>query len=316
MTRRARESTEWVVVVGDFGVVVLPLEAVELAREIATGSLTGSDVVGRAQAVGGGVIDGPGPWVVTPGANSLRVDPLREPQPGPEPAPSEAESEPAVEQDDSQFEALFGATISGRRIEDAAVREAAVDAASPEWNTPPSQPAVQPPPIPVRPPEPVAPAGMETLTEPVEDVLHDGRTMTREQFAALRAHRAAKAGETPATPHEPQRPRVTLYAPTGQAIPVVSVVVVGRRPQPRSIGSDVNPQLVVIDNPYVSSSHLEIRFDDLTPIVTDLSTNGTLITRPGRPARALSPGRPTELIDGVKLQLAEGVVVTVSIEPA
>src|SRR5690606_8237991 len=90
-------------------------------------------------------------------------------------------------------------------------------------------------------------------------------------------------------------------------------VVVGRRPQARQVSSLDLPLLVVLDNPYVSGTHLEFHLEADTVLVTDVSSNGTLLTRSGGRPERLRSGQPTPLSDGAVLQLTEGLTATVSI---
>ena len=78
------------------------------------------------------------------------------------------------------------------------------------------------------------------------------------------------------------------------------------------VGSD-RPHVVKLPSPEqdISRNHLEIRLDDWHVLVTDLnSTNGTVITRPGRDPERLRPDQSTMIEPGTVVDLAEVVSFT------
>ena len=195
-----------------------------------------------------------------------------------------AESDPS-----SKFDAMFGQTIAGRRLEDAAVREQETPRAPP--NESPATPV----------------AGASGLGD------HSGDTMSAAALANLRAGRQAPA---PSAPKEPARQRnttATLRLSTGKVVELQRPVVLGRSPRAHGSTTADLPQLVVIDNPYVSGTHLMVAIEDDVVLATDLSTNGTLITRPGAEPVRLDKSRAVAVTDGCILALADGVTIEISI---
>jgi hypothetical protein len=73
------------------------------------------------------------------------------------------------------------------------------------------------------------------------------------------------------------------------------------------------PALVTVDDPYVSSTHLDLVLVAGELRVTDLSTNGTLVTRPGQSAAPLGKAVPTLVEDGTRFGLSDQLTVTVAI---
>ncbi|MCR1785784.1 FHA domain-containing protein [Nocardioides carbamazepini] len=180
--------------------------------------------------------------------------------------------------------------------------------------TPPSPPAPPPPsaPLPATPPPSAPPPGWQA---PVADLLpesaeHDGRTITPAQLQALRAATAAPPAAPP--PVVPERPAVALALSTGRTVPVRRRVLIGRSPRIQQVGGSQNlPALVTLDDPYVSSTHLEVSADGTRVTVTDRSTNGTLLTRQGRVPVPLDRGVATEVAIGDVLTLSKGLTATV-----
>lgn len=203
--------------------------------------------------------------------------------------------------------------------------------------TPASAAAPAPPP-----PAPPAPA-----TPPVADPDHDGRTITPAQLQALRAARAGapvvpapQPVPTPPTPPAPPAPSapsappippaghqppaappsaralVALRLSSGRVITIRRRVLIGRSPRVQQVGGSANlPALVTVDDPYVSSTHLEVASDGIRVTVTDTSTNGTLLARQGRAPFALEHGVATEVAIGDVLTLSKGLTATVVPSP-
>ncbi|GAA1525906.1 FHA domain-containing protein [Nocardioides humi] len=165
--------------------------------------------------------------------------------------------------------------------------------------TPPAAPSVPAAPPPDWQP---APAG-----DPSAE--HDGRTITPAQLQALRA---ATAQPTTAPPAPPVRPVVALALSTGRVVPVRRRVLIGRSPRIQQVGGSQNlPALVTVDDPYVSSTHLEVAADGSRVTVTDMSTNGTLLAHQGRVPVPLDRGVATEVAIGDVLTLSKGLTATV-----
>ncbi|MDT4876310.1 hypothetical protein FQZ97_1117390 [compost metagenome] len=110
----------------------------------------------------------------------------------------------------------------------------------------------------------------------------------------------------------PARPLVALRLSTGRVVPVRRRVLLGRSPRVQQVGGSANlPALVTVEDPYVSGTHLEVSSDGTRVTVTDTSTNGTLLTRPGLIPVPLDRGVATEVAVGDVLTLSKGFTATV-----
>ena len=89
--------------------------------------------------------------------------------------------------------------------------------------------------------------------------------------------------------------------------------VIGRRPRASRVsGSDV-PQLITVPSPQqdVSRSHLELRLEGWHVLAVDLgTTNGTTLHRDGQEPRRLSARESIVLQDTDRLDLGDGVILT------
>jgi len=66
-------------------------------------------------------------------------------------------------------------------------------------------------------------------------------------------------------------------------------------------------------NQDISRTHAQITAEGGTVVVTDLhSSNGTMITLPGRAAQKLRPGEPATIIVGTVIDLGDGATLTLS----
>ncbi|MCX6399941.1 MAG: FHA domain-containing protein [Propionibacteriales bacterium] len=166
----------------------------------------------------------------------------------------------------------------------------------------PAPPAPPAPPTPPTPP-PTPPQVMDLSPD------HDGRTVTAAQLEAIRAAQA-RAAVPAAAPSG--RPMVALSLSTGRVVLVRRRVLIGRSPRVQQVGGSANlPALVTLDDPYVSSTHLEVAADGTRVTVTDTSTNGTLLSRHGRAPVPLERGVATEIAVGDVLTLSKGLTATV-----
>lgn len=115
-----------------------------------------------------------------------------------------------------------------------------------------------------------------------------------------------------------RRPEVAVAVlPSGERVPLGRGVVLGRRPRSRRAEDGRVPRLVTVESPGedISRSHLELRVEDWNLVGIDLSsTNGTLLLREGAAPQRLRPEASTILQLGDRLDMGDGVVVT--IEPA
>lgn len=197
--------------------------------------------------------------------------------------------ETKIEPVDDSFDAWFGRTVA-RSPEDAAVRD---------------EDGPQPGPMPSLAPAPAEP-------EPA-DGDHDGHTIAGRSRAKLIAGREASVIE-PASGG--RKTSATLTFSTGEVVPVADLVYVGRAPQARLATEAGLPRLVTVPSPSsdISRTHLEIRLEGTDLLATDVSTNGTILTRKGQPAERI-PGRQQILLnDGAELDLGDGIVISVAIE--
>jgi len=223
------------------------------------------------------------------------------------------------------YDDLFGSTMI-RSVEDAAMRPLeSAEAASG------SGPAT----------EPVAEADQPTLDE----LAHDGRTILGEELRQMRRERAQQSSPAtgagvlavhcpaghpnPAhavscrvcgvdiaeqTPAAVERPVLARIVGTGIAPVLVDrTVLVGRSPRLRGhVADGMTPVLLAIDSPDkdVSRTHLELRVEGWTLLVTDLhSANGTTVSSPGRPVVRLRPGEPHLVDVGTDIHLADEVAL-------
>jgi hypothetical protein len=112
--------------------------------------------------------------------------------------------------------------------------------------------------------------------------------------------------QLPSTPARP-RPGV-LRLSTGDVIALDRDVVLGRGPTSTEETPAARPNLVQLADPSekISRNHVRVHIEDWTVLVTDLgSTNGTSVTTPGAPITVLTPGRPTEIVVGTEVNLAD-----------
>ena len=103
-----------------------------------------------------------------------------------------------------------------------------------------------------------------------------------------------------------------LRLSVGDVITLDRGVLIGRNPRPDFAGADGEERPHVVKLPSadgdVSRTHLRVTLDGWHVLVTDLnSTNGTLVTLPGREPQQLRPGQPVPIQPGTVVTLAEGV---------
>ena len=99
----------------------------------------------------------------------------------------------------------------------------------------------------------------------------------------------------------------------GDAITLDRGVLMGRNPREDfagPAGGEERPHVVKLPSTGgdVSRTHLQVTLDGWHVLVTDLnSTNGTLVTLPGRDAQQLRPGEPMPIQPGTVVTLAQGI---------
>ena len=146
----------------------------------------------------------------------------------------------------------------------------------------------------------------------------------------LTALRLAPAGPTPPAPEPapepasvpprvPSRPRPAatwgLMFDTGERVVVDTLVLVGRRPEPRT--AEQGARLVALGSAdmSVSKTHAQVVVaPDGALVVTDRgSTNGSTLVRKGMP-RPLASGRPTTLLEGDVVNLGDRAMTVIKVE--
>ncbi|MFT4287314.1 FHA domain-containing protein [Nocardioides sp.] len=280
---------------GDIGARISTAAAAPDARELMADAAV---VLASSITVGDALDREPEPEAEPAPESEPEPEAAAEPEPEPEPEPALQEHrEPAAigaapagvdpaatifEADESRYDELWGATVAGRRPEDAAVRE-------------PDQIVSEPS------------AGPASAEDHPKDHPED-HTMTPEEFAKLRARRAGtrQAADAPVVV-------ARLVFSTGKEVDVDRPVLVGRSPRATNTTSATLPTLVVIEDPYVSGTHLEFGVVDGGLTVTDVSTNGTVLRRPGGVGTPLPKGLATSVRAGDILQISDGICVEVTL---
>jgi pSer/pThr/pTyr-binding forkhead associated (FHA) protein len=100
---------------------------------------------------------------------------------------------------------------------------------------------------------------------------------------------------------------------TGDLITLDRGVLIGRAPSKARSQGDDRPHVLKIPSPDqdISRDHAEISLADWHVLVTDLnSTNGTVVTRPGREPERLRPDQATQIEPGTVVTLADIVTFT------
>jgi pSer/pThr/pTyr-binding forkhead associated (FHA) protein len=117
-------------------------------------------------------------------------------------------------------------------------------------------------------------------------------------------------------PHDPvpvPRPVLgVLRLSLGDVIMLDRGVLMGRNPRTDFAGTDGEERPHVVKLPSadgdISRTHLRVTLDGWHVLVTDLnSTNGTLVTLPGRDPQQLRPGEPVPIQPGTVVTLADGI---------
>lgn len=201
----------------------------------------------------------------------------------------EAVVEPEAPSDGSSYDHLFGETVF-RNVEDAAVR---IDGDGVAENT--GKTVGPPPPSP-----------------PSDEGDHDGHTVMVSDMAALRAKRRAARGATAVA--DATAPKLYLELSTGGTEQLDQPLVIGRAPSASRVPGGKVPRLVSMNTPNqdISRTHAQVTAEGGTVVVTDLhSSNGTMITLPGKPSQKLRPGEPATVIVGTVIDLGDGATLTV-----
>jgi pSer/pThr/pTyr-binding forkhead associated (FHA) protein len=105
---------------------------------------------------------------------------------------------------------------------------------------------------------------------------------------------------------------------SGQTVKVVQPLFVGRSPKVTGQVAGEFPELVTVPSPDhdVSRVHLEVRIEGWRLLAIDSgSTNGTVVTLPGRAPQRLRAGDPFPLSPGAHVSLGGEVTFEYEVEP-
>ncbi|MET3769997.1 hypothetical protein ABIB15_002701 [Marisediminicola sp. UYEF4] len=134
----------------------------------------------------------------------------------------------------------------------------------------------------------------------------DGRVSTRSRERAVAEATAQPEPSTPA--------RYRFSVNSAEPLPLDVPALIGRDPRPPRVASAVLPRFVRVNSPRreVSATHLELRQDGTSVIVTDMrSTNGTVITVPGMPEFTLHAGGSMVVAPGTTLDLGDDNIIEI-----
>ncbi|UQN29989.1 FHA domain-containing protein [Brachybacterium kimchii] len=95
--------------------------------------------------------------------------------------------------------------------------------------------------------------------------------------------------------------------------------IIGRRPRASRVSGDDVPQLITVPSPQqdISRSHVALRLEGWHVVAEDLrTTNGTTLLRSGEAPQRLRSGQSPVLSDGDRLDLGDGVVLTLVGRPS
>jgi pSer/pThr/pTyr-binding forkhead associated (FHA) protein len=139
----------------------------------------------------------------------------------------------------------------------------------------------------------------------------DDDTVVRPRPAPVAAPAIARTGSAPPAPRPPAAPSLRVHGlRVGAAVHRLDApVVVGRRPSAPRVASGPAAVLVPVASPTseVSSSHVRVEQLGATVVVTDLrSTNGTVVTLPGRVPVTLRQGESSVALAGTIVDVGDG----------
>lgn len=164
------------------------------------------------------------------------------------------------------------------------------------------------------------------LVEPMEDGLSlvdadtvvsaEGPRNARAGSVGSDAPRTAGPPTVPLPNEEPERhPISTIRIGTHEPILLDVPTYIGRRPSAPRITGGRLPRLVMVPSPAreVSATHVEIRQEGPTVVVTDLgSTNGTTVTHPRGAPVTLRQGESVVLVIGSVVDIGDGIRVIIA----
>jgi hypothetical protein len=170
-------------------------------------------------------------------------------------------------------------------------------------------------------PETAAIPGRLRDPEPLEadTILRPRQAVQDTVIIRRRGHREepAEAGQAPPPPMPdpvPERARYGFRLPDGGECRLDAVYHLGRRPRPPRISAGPPPRLVPVPSRTntVSGTHLEIRQEGDSVVVTDLgSTNGTVVIPPRGRKRRLGPGQSLAVAPGTTVDIGDGNIIEI-----
>lgn len=139
----------------------------------------------------------------------------------------------------------------------------------------------------------------------------DDDTVVRPRPAPATTPVIERTGSAPPAPRPPAVPVLRVHALRVGAVVyrLDAPVVVGRRPSAPRVASGPPAVLVPVASPTseVSSSHVRVEQLGATVVVTDLrSTNGTVVTLPGRVPVTLRQGESSVALAGTIVDVGDG----------
>ena len=143
--------------------------------------------------------------------------------------------------------------------------------------------------------------GAATSSVPDDDTVVRPRARTHDELRSA-------PPVPPAPPAQPAR-RVHALRVGGESHRLEGPVVVGRRPAAPRVPTGAPMVLVVVPSPTgeVSGSHVRVEQVGATVVVTDLrSTNGTVVTMPGRLPVTLRQGESSVALAGTIVDVGDG----------
>lgn len=168
------------------------------------------------------------------------------------------------------------------------------------------------------------------LVEPIRDARSEGDYSVAEADTIIRESRPANpklrsAADAPgsesvsrpihaAHPDRAAHPMSFIRIGSHEPIPLDVPAYIGRRPSSPRITGGRLPRLVMVPSPSreVSATHLEIRQEGRTVVVTDLgSTNGTLVTHPRGAPTKLRQGESVVVVGGSIVDIGDGIRVVI-----
>jgi hypothetical protein len=163
----------------------------------------------------------------------------------------------------------------------------------------------------IRPPRPGTPAESDTVLRSPHQAA-DTVILARGSGRPAGASRQAEAARAPAA--LPDQARYGVRLPDGGEVRLDTIVHLGRRPRPPRIQSAVPPRLITVASPTsaVSGTHLEIRQEGGSVVVTDLgSTNGTIVNPPRGRTQRLRAGQSLTVLPGTRMDIGDGNIIEI-----